>query len=140
MLKKTRVLVTVLIVTVMVVCMCGMVFGYNYTRYFMPEVTVTSSKVQLAGDTFTASVSKKCVLSPYYHSITTDGSYKVILYDRPNDNTRVYYDDAERTIRATTTAGFYTSNIYVEADNNYEPGMRCTDTSMYLDYLRVLFD
>lgn len=138
--KKIKELSTMVAVIALVVCMCGVIFGYDKERFFMGGVTVTSSQVHLANDTFDATKSKYCTLNPYYTSISADGSYAVYLYKRPSDGSRIFYDDANRSIKATTTPGFYTSRIYVDSNNRYEPAMRCSGTTMKLNYLRVFYD
>lgn len=87
---------------------------------------------------FIKNIKKYNILYIKYQKI----SYQVYvnLYKRPSDNSRIFYDTADRTVKTATTSGFYTSRIYIDANNTYEPAMRCTNTTMKLNYLRVLYN
>lgn len=137
--KKLRVLLTVVIITVLTVCMGCMVFGYGRQRDFMAGKTVTPGKVHLAGDVIDPKLTKRCAFELRYNSINTAGSYTALLYKKTN-GTRTLYDSNNKTVKANSSSGIYAHTFYVYKNEEYEPGIRSTTSTINLSVLRAHFD
>ncbi len=136
--KKMKKLLTFFIVAGMTICMSSMIFGYDYNEEYMKGRILYPSTEYLTS--MFSSGSTKCVMQPYYTSISAAGSYSIGVYADSNGSGLVLYDSESQSVKAKSTSGFYTHSLNTHSGKDHVGCITCYDTIITLDYMKIRHD